>query len=616
MASITFLTGTPVPASWLNEANQAVYGIGSTAGYVWTSNGDGTLGSWQAAGGGGTWGSITGTLADQTDLQAVLDTIVTDHGGLTGLADDDHTQYLLADGTRALTGKLYPTTDNTIDLGDATHEFRNLYVDGVAFLDGVSVGGSAVFEADDTGIGWVSQTEGIYGKTSGNYIYYVANSVEQAQFHDGKIIPTTDNDIDLGDATHEFKDLYVDGTAFIDNFDSITVNSAYTLPTTDGTTDYVLSTNGAGVVSWVAASGGVTDHGALTGLTDDDHTQYALANGSRAITGDQTYTTASILMSDNEGMYWGSANGVFGLDSADVVGIRAGGSNVCYFNNTALYDAFGGVYDLGTSGNQFRNLYIDGTAYIDTLSVDVGDITMADTKGVIFGTSDYKISGGPGTGVLTFRVGGGNILHLNTSALYDGTGSVVDLGTSGNQFRDIYIDRAAYIDAIGEHLPPLTDDAVDLGNASAEYRNLYLDGTALVDNVINSTTQYSAVAITIADDGVARINFGSTGCRVGMMLVMYNPVTTNDNTQFGIVGNQTNNPTCTLAGGASWGHLTPSDTAPTGTSGSDAQLNFQSDVSGSYVWIENRLGASRDFHIVCFGAAAGTTTPITATTIV
>lgn len=32
--------------------------------------------------------------------------VVTEHGELTGLGDDDHTQYLLADGTRALTGSL------------------------------------------------------------------------------------------------------------------------------------------------------------------------------------------------------------------------------------------------------------------------------------------------------------------------------------------------------------------------------------------------------------------------------------------------------------------------------------------------------------------------------
>jgi hypothetical protein len=42
----------------------------------------------------------------------------------------------------------------------------------------------------------------------------------------------------------------------------------------------------AGTVS--GGGGGVSDHGALTGLENDDHSQYVLADGSRAITGDQT----------------------------------------------------------------------------------------------------------------------------------------------------------------------------------------------------------------------------------------------------------------------------------------------------------------------------------------
>ena len=42
--------------------------------------------------------------------------------------------------------------------------------------------------------------------------------------------------------------------------------------------------------AWVelAGGGGVTDHGALTGLADDDHTQYVLVNGTRVMTGDLT----------------------------------------------------------------------------------------------------------------------------------------------------------------------------------------------------------------------------------------------------------------------------------------------------------------------------------------
>lgn len=40
----------------------------------------------------------------------------------------------------------------------------------------------------------------------------------------------------------------------------------------------------------VTASGGVTDHGSLTGLDDDDHTQYARVDGTRAFTATQSGT--------------------------------------------------------------------------------------------------------------------------------------------------------------------------------------------------------------------------------------------------------------------------------------------------------------------------------------
>ena len=42
------------------------------------------------------------------------------------------------------------------------------------------------------------------------------------------------------------------------------------------------------VVDLESGGGGVTDHGALTGLGDDDHTQYLLADGSRALAGSQS----------------------------------------------------------------------------------------------------------------------------------------------------------------------------------------------------------------------------------------------------------------------------------------------------------------------------------------
>ncbi len=58
-----------------------------------------------------------------------------DHGALTGKGDDDHTQYLLADGTRELTGDLAVTALKKID-------GRDLSVDG-AKLDGIEAGATA-----------------------------------------------------------------------------------------------------------------------------------------------------------------------------------------------------------------------------------------------------------------------------------------------------------------------------------------------------------------------------------------------------------------------------------------------------------------------------------------
>jgi len=46
---------------------------------------------------------------------------------------------------------------------------------------------------------------------------------------------------------------------------------------------------------WEEGGGGVTDHGALTGLGDDDHEQYLLANGSRIVSGDFTISGTLIV---------------------------------------------------------------------------------------------------------------------------------------------------------------------------------------------------------------------------------------------------------------------------------------------------------------------------------
>jgi len=86
--------------------------------------------------------------------------------------------------------------------------------------------------------------------TSNNHLeFYVEVSsaaVQQLRIQDGAIVPITDNDIDLGTSSLEFKDLYVDGTAHIDaiNFNGTAITStAAELNILDGVTSTAAELN-------------------------------------------------------------------------------------------------------------------------------------------------------------------------------------------------------------------------------------------------------------------------------------------------------------------------------------------------------------------------------------
>jgi hypothetical protein len=74
-------------------------------------------------------------------------------------------------------------------------------------------------------------------------------STEQIRFQDGAIVPVTDNDIDLGTPSLEFKDLHIDGVANIDSLfaDAATFSSNPVLSA--GTANGVPYLNGSKVLT-------------------------------------------------------------------------------------------------------------------------------------------------------------------------------------------------------------------------------------------------------------------------------------------------------------------------------------------------------------------------------
>lgn len=71
------LTGANRHINFGTVAGDSGYGFRDHAGTMQFKNNAGAWTDFGSGGGGGVWGGITGTLSDQTDLQAVIDALYT-----------------------------------------------------------------------------------------------------------------------------------------------------------------------------------------------------------------------------------------------------------------------------------------------------------------------------------------------------------------------------------------------------------------------------------------------------------------------------------------------------------------------------------------------------------
>ena len=155
------------------------------------------------------------------------------------------------------------------------------------------------------------------------------STVEQIRLQDGAIVPVTNNDIDLGTSSVEFKDLFLDGTAHVDTLD-------------------------------VDANAGIIGN---------------LTVGGNTVIGNAASDTVTV--------------------TADVA--------------SPLIPSADDTYDLGASGSEWRNLYIDGTANIDALVADTADINAGSIDGVTIGAASAGAITGTAITGTSFVIGSANI---------------------------------------------------------------------------------------------------------------------------------------------------------------------------------------------------------------
>ena len=290
------------------------------------------------------------------------------------------------------------------------------------------------------------------------YVEVSSAAVQQLRIQDGAIVPITDNDIDLGTSSLEFKDLFIDGTANVDaiNLDGTLITStAAELNILDGVTSTAAELNILDGVTSTAAElnilDGVTATAAELNIMDGVTSTTAELN----ILDGVTSTAAELNLVDGITAGTVSASKAVIVDSnKDLTGLR---------NLTISGDLTVSGDDITMGTNTAGNLLVaDGTNFN---SIAVGDLSEISTV-----ANDDVF--------LAVDTSGGGLKKIARSAV------VAGLATSG-AISNVVEDTSPQL---GGNLDMNGQDIVTTSNADIE---LAANGTGKV--VIKGNTNQGAI---------------------------------------------------------------------------------------------------------------------------
>ena len=415
------------------------------------------------------------------------------------------------------TSALRPKTDNTVDLGTTTLEFKDLFIDGTAQVDTLQVDESATIAANLTVTGNATITTNLTVNGNTTIGNAATDTVTVTADVASNLIPSADNTYDLGAATDEWRNLYIDGTAQVDTLQvdesatitaDLTVNGNTTLG--NAATDTVTIT--ADVASNLIPS--VDDTHDLGSATDEWRNIYI--DGTAQVDTLQVDESATITADLTV-----NGNTTLGNAATDTVTITARVAS----NFVPSADA---TYDLGTSANQWQDLFITGTANIDSLVADTAAISagtatlsaatvITSTGGVVtLQRNDTSITSGETLGEIDFQapnVSGGGNATLVTATIKAVSGDTFDATVNKTS---LLLQTAAAgavatrVEVTGDgHVLPGADDDYDLGSTTKEWRNLYIDGTANIDSLVADTADINGGTVDGATIGATTAAAGT-----------------------------------------------------------------------------------------------------------
>jgi cytoskeletal protein CcmA (bactofilin family) len=283
-------------------------------------------------------------------------------------------------------GALLPVTDSDVDLGTSSLYWKDAYIDSITTTGNVAVGGNLTVTGTTTFNGGTLTL----GDSASDNVVFGADV-------DSNIIPDDDNAYDLGSSSQEWKDLYIDGVAYLDgiNFNGTAITAtAAELNILDGVTSTAAELNILDGVTSTAAELNILDGvtataaeiNALDGITstvtelnivdgNTSATSTTLADADRVVVNDNG-TMVQVALTDFE-TYFESA-----LDTLSNV------TTVGALNSGSITSGFGAIDNgssaITTTGTVTYGSLSDGsitiTAFVDEDDMSSNSATLVPTQ--------------------------------------------------------------------------------------------------------------------------------------------------------------------------------------------------------------------------------------------
>lgn len=417
-------------------------------------------------------------------------------GALIYLGDDQDTTLthvadtgILLNSTRQLqfgdSGTyIHQSADGVLDLvADTEIEINATTIDinGAADVSGnLAVGGNLTVTGTATIAGNLT-----FGDAASDTVAFTADVASN-------LLPSADNSYDLGASGSEWKDLFLDGTAHIDTLD---IDENATIAGTLAVTGVISPTTHIDMPDSANIKLGAADD--LQMYHDGSHSYITNATGTMKIATETSgiavtigHTTSETTVADNltvtgdtsiggnltvTGTTSFSGNQTFGNAASDTVTFSADIAS-------DLLPSADGTHDLGASGAEWENLFIDGTANIDSLVADTADINGGTVDGAVIGGSSAAagtFTDLTATGTSTYSTvdinGGaidGTVIGANSAAA--GTFAAIT-GTTGTFSSNVTISTA-------DNTNTLTLTSTDADASGGPILNMYRNSVSAADS--------------------------------------------------------------------------------------------------------------------------------------